>query len=157
MYRIALGYDLHRLQKSSSDFVVCAGIKLPCDFRIEGAYSDGDVVFHALTDALLSLSGTDIGQVFPNTAPENHLRDSVEFLEYARDSIADRYSVVNIDIVVICDKPKISPHALAMKNKIADILEVDVEDISIRGKTTEDTKPLVIECYCNVLFQKTTK
>ncbi len=155
MYKIALGYDLHRLQKSSSDFVVCAGIKIPCDFCIEGAHSDGDVVFHALTDALLSLSGTDIGQVFPNTASENHLRDSKDFLEYARDSIVDKYKVINIDVVVICDKPKISPHALAMKNKIAEILRVD--DISIRGKTTENTKPLVIECYCNVLFQKITK
>lgn len=94
MYRVALGYDLHRLQESSSDFVMCSGVKIPCEFCIDGAYSDGDVVFHALTDALLSLSGTDIGQVFPNTSPENHLRDSREFLEYAFDTIVD--SIVSL-------------------------------------------------------------
>ncbi len=155
MYRVALGYDLHRLQKKSSGFVVCAGVEVPCEFCTEGAHSDGDVVYHALTDALLSLSGTDIGQVFPNIAPENHLRDSQDFLQYAKNTIKNKYNIANIDIVIICDSPKISPHALEMKNKISAIL--GTEDISIRGKTTENTRPLTIECYCNVLFKKITE
>ncbi|MGL5956768.1 MAG: 2-C-methyl-D-erythritol 2,4-cyclodiphosphate synthase [Brevinema sp.] len=152
MYRVALGYDLHRLQRNSLGGVICAGIYIPCDYTIEGAHSDGDVVFHALTDALLSISGTDIGKVFPNTAAENYHRNSQEFLEYAFNSIKQQYRIINADIVVICDFPKISSYTHEMKHNISILLDTD--DVSIRGKTTENTKPLVIEAYSNVLFQK---
>ncbi|MGL4676918.1 MAG: 2-C-methyl-D-erythritol 2,4-cyclodiphosphate synthase [Brevinema sp.] len=152
MYRIALGYDLHRLQMHEYGVIVCAGIEIPCNYTIEGAHSDGDVVFHALTDALLSVSDTDIGKIFPNTALENKNRNSQDFLEYAFDLLKTRYRIINIDIVVICDAPKIFSYTQEMKEKLSLLLEV--EDISIRGKTTENTKPLVIEVYSNVLFQK---
>lgn len=154
MYRIALGYDLHRLIIKENSSIICGGINIPCNYQIEGAHSDGDVIFHALTDALLSLTGTDIGQVFPNDSEENFQRNSLDFITYAFKSMKSIYRIVNIDIVVICDAPKISPHAFSIRENIASILDISINDISIRGKTTEKTKPLSIEAYCNTLFQK---
>lgn len=154
MYRVALGYDLHRLKIAENSIVICGGIKLPCDLAIEGAHSDGDVIFHALTDALFSVVGKDIGVEFPNTDPQNLNRSSDEFLSCAFESIQNNYRIVNIDMVVICDKPKISPYSVEIRKNIAKLLQMDIENISIRGKTTEQTNPLTIQAYTNVLFRK---
>ena len=154
MYRVALGYDLHRLKIAKDSAVICGGIEIPCNLSIDGAHSDGDVVFHALTDALFSVVGKDIGVEFPNTDPKNLNRSSDEFLSCAFDSIKNSYRIVNIDIVVICDKPKIAVHSLEIRKNIAIYLQMDIEDITIRGKTTEQTSPLTIQAYTNVLFQK---
>ncbi len=154
MYRVALGYDLHRLKRAEKSSVICGGIKIPCEFIIDGAHSDGDVVFHALTDALFSVIGKDIGVEFPNTELENLNRSSNEFLYYAFQSIIDSYRIVNIDIVVICDQPKISSYALAIRQNIAKYVQMEIENITIRGKTTEQTNLLTIQAYANVLFQK---
>ncbi len=152
MYRTALGYDLHRLKSPSAKGIICAGVHIDCGLEIEAAHSDGDVVFHALTDALLSTVGTDIGTAFPNDDPANKNRDSRDFLEYAFSRL--QYGIVNIDIVIICDKPKISPHAQTMIKKISEILGTPLDSISIRGKTTENTSPNTIQAYANVLFKK---
>ncbi len=154
MYKVALGYDLHRLKKENNSSVVCGGVDIVCDLMIDGAHSDGDVVYHAITDALLSPMGTDIGLVFPNTDPLYKDKKSNFFVSYAYNLVQPQYSIMSIDIVVICDKPKISPYALAIRENIATLLEMSIEDISIRGKTTEGTRPLTIEAYANVLFQK---
>lgn len=154
MYRVALGYDLHRLKIAENSIVICGGIEIPCDLAIDGAHSDGDVIFHALTDALFSVVGKDIGVEFPNTDPQNFNRSSDEFLSYAFESIKDSYRIVNMDMLVICDKPKIAVHSLEIRKNIATLLQMDIENITIRGKTTEQTNPLTIQAYTNVLFQK---
>ena len=154
MYRVALGYDLHRLKIAKDSTVICGGIEIPCDLAIDGAHSDGDVIFHALTDALFSVVGKDIGVEFPNTDPQNLNRSSDEFLSCAFENIKNSYCIINIDIVVICDKPKISPYSLEIRKNIATLLQMDIEDITIRGKTTEQTNLLTIQAYTNVLFQK---
>jgi len=154
MYRVALGYDLHRLKISKDSTVICGGIEIPCGLVIDGAHSDGDVIFHALTDALFSVVGKDIGVEFPNTDPQNLNRSSDEFLSCAFESMKDSYHIINIDIVLICDKPKISPYSLEIRRNIAKLLQMDIENITIRGKTTEQTNPLTIQAYTNVLFQK---
>lgn len=154
MYRVALGYDLHRLKSCSQGAVICGGVRIPCEYELDGAHSDGDTIFHALTDALLSLVGEDIGGIFSNTDPVNKNRKSSDFLLYAFDCIKEFYYIVNIDIIVICDQPKISPWVSSIKKIIASYLNIEENRISIRGKTTEGTRPLTIETYTNVLFQK---
>ena len=154
MYRVALGYDLHRLKIAENSIIICGGIEIPCDLAIDGAHSDGDVIFHALTDALFSVVGKDIGVEFPNTDPQNLNRSSNEFLSCAFDSIKNSHCIVNIDIVVICDKPKIAVYSLEIRKNIASLLQMAIEDVTIRGKTTEQTNPFTIQAYTNVLFQK---
>lgn len=154
MYRIALGYDLHRMSDCVSGFIMCGGIAIPCDLQIEGAHSDGDVVYHALTDTLLSVVGTDIGIEFPNTDPRYKDKESSYFLNYAFGLMKKKYYLINIDIIVICDVPKISPYTFSIKENITHLLKIPIEDISIRGKTTEQTRPYSIEAYANILFKK---
>lgn len=153
MYRVALGYDLHCMAAQKNSSIMCGGIEIPCDFVIKDAHSDGDVVLHALTDAFLSLCSTDIGQKFPNTDLLNYGRSSRDFILYANNQI-EKYDVINIDIIVICDFPKIAPYTLEIACHIADLLSISAGDISIRGKTTENTQPLIIQAYTNVLFKK---
>ncbi|MGL4387902.1 MAG: 2-C-methyl-D-erythritol 2,4-cyclodiphosphate synthase [Brevinema sp.] len=149
--RIALGYDLHRTICSENGVVVCGGVSISCGLEIDGAHSDGDVVYHALTDALLSVRGTDIGVVFSNTDSQHKNKNSKEFVAYAYNSL-DYYLISNIDIVVICDQPKISSHALAIRQNISLLLNVPIDRISVRGKTTENTRINIIEAYVNILF-----
>ncbi|MGL4561578.1 MAG: 2-C-methyl-D-erythritol 2,4-cyclodiphosphate synthase [Brevinema sp.] len=149
--RIALGYDLHRMITETDGIVVCGGVPISNNLKIDGAHSDGDVIYHALTDALLSVQGTDIGIVFSNTDPKNKNKNSKEFVIYAYNSL-ENYTISNIDIVVICDRPKISPYVSEIKQNISALLNLPLDKISVRGKTTENTKINTIEAYVNVLF-----
>lgn len=149
--RIALGYDLHRVEVLDHGILVCGGVPIKCGLVIDGAHSDGDVIYHALTDALLSVQGCDIGTVFPNTDPQYKNKNSKEFVEYAYQSLQN-YVISNIDIVVICDRPKIFPYADQIKYNIAQLTNISTDKISVRGKTTENTKPNIIEAFVNVLF-----
>ncbi|MGL4394726.1 MAG: 2-C-methyl-D-erythritol 2,4-cyclodiphosphate synthase [Brevinema sp.] len=151
--RIALGYDLHRTHNVESGSIVLGGVLIPCGLEIDGAHSDGDVVYHALTDAMLSVQGTDIGIVFSNTDPAHKNKDSKEFVTYAFDNLKN-YNIGNIDIVIICDQPKIAPHAMAMRQNISELLGLSIDRVSVRGKTTENTRINTIEAFVNVLFME---
>jgi len=101
--------------------------------------SDGDVVLHALSDALLgALALGDIGQHFPDTDPEYKGADSRILLKHVYQLILDRgYHLNNADITVACERPKLAKHNLEMRQSIADVLEVDITQISIKATTTE--------------------
>lgn len=157
MYKICTGYDLHRLKKQKHGTIICGGQQILCDLVLHGAHSDGDVVFHALTDALLSVKHTDIGQLFPNTDPNNKDRNSQEFLRIAYGLMKNEYTICNIDIIIICDTPKISPYCLDIRKNISKILNLPMDDISIKGKTTEHTRINTIESYTSLLIQKISK
>lgn len=150
--RVALGYDSHRLTGGGG--LVLGGVFVPCDFAVEGAHSDGDVLFHALTDALLSPFGTDIGVLYPNTAPEWKGADSSFFVKDAAKMLLKVYDIMNIDILIIADAPKISPHAEAIRQKTASLLSIDVSLLSLRGKTTEGTQPHLMQAFCTALFSR---
>ncbi|WP_312329211.1 2-C-methyl-D-erythritol 2,4-cyclodiphosphate synthase [Acinetobacter sp.] len=134
--RIGQGLDVHAFEEG--DFVTLAGIQIPHTHGLK-AHSDGDVVLHALCDALLgALALGDIGQHFPDTDPEFKGADSRVLLKHVYQLILDRgYHLNNADITVACERPKLAKYNLAMRQSIADVLDVDVTQISIKATTTE--------------------
>lgn len=136
MLRIGQGLDVHAFE--DGDFVTLAGLKIPHTHGLK-AHSDGDVILHALSDALLgALALGDIGQHFPDTDPEFKGADSRVLLRHVYSLILDRgYQLVNADITVACERPKLAPHNLAMRQNIADDLGSDLANISVKATTTE--------------------
>lgn len=134
--RIGQGMDVHAFEEG--DFVTLAGVKIPHSHGLK-AHSDGDVVLHALCDALLgALALGDIGQHFPDTDPDFKGADSRQLLKYVYQLILDRgYALNNADITVACERPKLAKHNLEMRQSIADVLDVDVTQISVKATTTE--------------------
>ncbi|MEG0341019.1 2-C-methyl-D-erythritol 2,4-cyclodiphosphate synthase [Acinetobacter sp. TY2] len=134
--RIGQGMDVHAFEQG--DFVTLAGIKIPHTQGLK-AHSDGDVVLHALCDALLgALALGDIGQHFPDTDAQFKGADSRVLLKHVYQLILDRgYVLGNADITVACERPKLAKHNLEMRQSIADILNVDVTQISVKATTTE--------------------
>lgn len=134
--RIGQALDVHAFEEG--EFVTLAGIQIPHTQGLK-AHSDGDVVLHALTDALLgALALGDIGQHFPDTDPRFKGADSRVLLKHVYQLILDRgYHLNNADITVACERPKLAPHNLAMRQSIADVLDVEITQISIKATTTE--------------------
>lgn len=135
-FRIGQGLDVHAFEEG--DFVTLAGVKIPHNKGLK-AHSDGDVVLHALSDALLgALSLGDIGQHFPDTDEQYKGADSGKLLQNVYTLIKSKgYILGNADITVACERPKLAPHNLVMRERIASLLEVDVDQISIKATTTE--------------------
>lgn len=134
--RIGQGMDVHAFEEG--DFVTLAGIKIPHTQGLK-AHSDGDVVLHALCDALLgALALGDIGQHFPDTDAKFKGADSRVLLKHVYQLILDHgYTLNNADITVACERPKLAKHNLEMRQSIADVLNVDVTKISVKATTTE--------------------
>lgn len=141
-FRVGHGYDLHRLEPvapaGDGRPLIVGGVRLALE-RGPVAHSDGDALLHAVTDALLAAAGLpDIGQLFPDTDPKNHSRDSTAFLREAAAKVRDLgWTVANVDATVILEKPKVSPHKGEMRSCIAAALDVDISRIGIKGKTHE--------------------
>lgn len=134
--RIGHGYDVHAFTQGSG--FVLGGIEIPCDKAIV-AHSDGDVLIHALCDALLGALGRgDIGRLFPDSDAANENRDSREFL-HAVKRLADQdgFRLSNADITVILQAPKMAPHVGAMKLALAQVLDCPQGVINIKATTTE--------------------
>lgn len=136
------GYDLHRLEPlrpagAGKPFVL-GGVRLEHD-RGPVAHSDGDALFHAVSDAILgALALPDIGQLFPDTDPRHESQDSVDFLrEAARRAHAAGWGVVNLDATVILERPKLGAHKLAMRARLSDCLGVSIDRVNLKGKTHE--------------------
>lgn len=136
MTRSGLGYDLHRLEPGRK--LIIGGIEVPFEKGPVG-HSDGDVLCHALCDALLGATALgDIGAHFPDTDPKWKGASSLLFLEHARKLLEARgFGIVHIDAVVICERPKLGPHFPAMRGAIAKALGVGVDRISLKAKTNE--------------------
>jgi len=136
MLRIGLGHDTHRLTDGSS--IVLGGIRIEHTKSLLG-HSDADVLLHAITDALLGAAGLgDIGELFPDTEPVNRHRNSAEMLQIAWEQVRERrWKIVNLDIVLFAEKPKIAPHKEAIRQRIAELLEIDAAQIGIKAKTGE--------------------
>lgn len=134
--RIGQGMDVHAFEEG--EFVTLAGIQIPHTQGLK-AHSDGDVVLHALCDALLgALALGDIGQHFPDTDPEFKGADSRKLLKHVYQLILDRgYVLANADMIVACERPKLAKYNLDMRQSVADVLDVDVSQISIKATTTE--------------------
>jgi 2-C-methyl-D-erythritol 4-phosphate cytidylyltransferase/2-C-methyl-D-erythritol 2,4-cyclodiphosphate synthase len=134
--RTGTGFDVHRLTEGRP--MVLCGVTLPFPFGLAG-HSDADVGIHALCDAIYgALAEGDIGRHFPPSEPRWKDADSAAFLRHAAARIAARGGVLaNADVTLICERPKIAPHAEAMRARLAALLEAPVERISVKATTTE--------------------
>ena len=134
--RVGNGFDVHRLRDGKK--VVLCGVNIHHDKELIG-HSDADVAMHALTDAIFgALAEGDIGVHFPPTDKKWLGTKSEVFLVKAIYLMKEHgYSIGNIDITIICEKPKIATHALAMRTNIARLCEIKVEQVSVKGTTTE--------------------
>ncbi len=133
------GFDVHVLKPLDHDhYITLCGVKVPCRFELI-AHSDGDVALHALVDAILGAIGAgDIGEHFPPTDRRWKNAASSQFIEYALQLCREKKAIlVNVDMTVICEQPKITPHKLAMKEKLIQLLKLPVERINIKATTTE--------------------
>ncbi len=150
---VGIGNDLHRLEKGLP--LIIGGIKIDSEFGCV-AHSDGDVLLHALTDALLGAIGAgDIGELFPDTDSANKNADSSIFVKKALDLIRNkRLEIVNIDCIVMLQIPKMSPYKLLIKQNIAAICDVSIDQVNIKAKTGEKLghvgNSLGIESLCIV-------
>lgn len=134
--RCGIGYDLHRLEAGRK--LIVGGIELAFDKGPVG-HSDGDVLAHALCDALLGAAGLgDIGTHFPDTDPKWKGANSLIFLEHAKKLLAEKNCAIEyVDAVVITEKPKLGPHFPKMREALARALEVAPEKIHLKAKTNE--------------------
>ncbi len=156
--RIGHGFDLHRLEPGLP--LVVGGVGLAHD-RGCAAHSDGDVVYHAVVDAVLGALGQeDIGQLFPDTDPKWKAADSRVFVEEAtRRMNAAGYTVGNLDVTVILQRPKLSPHKAAVRANLAGLLGCELARVNVKGKTHENVDAIgenrAIACHAVVLLIRT--
>ena len=155
--RVGFGYDVHALVPERDLWL--GGVKIEHTMGLQG-HSDADVLIHAICDALLGAANMrDIGYHFPDTAGEYKDIDSKILLFDTMELLLDAgYTLGNIDATVAAERPKLNPHIPEMKRVMADVLQVDVEDISIKATTTEKLgftgRQEGIAAYATVLIQK---
>jgi 2-C-methyl-D-erythritol 2,4-cyclodiphosphate synthase len=139
--RIGLGYDSHRLGNGGPLRV--GGIDIPAEVHAIG-HSDADVLLHAITDAILgAVAEEDIGRIFPDNNPENRDRDSADFLREAVRRLRHHgMEIVNLDCVILAERPKMAPHIGSMKEVVRSHLDLPATRISIKAKTGEGIGPI---------------
>jgi 2-C-methyl-D-erythritol 2,4-cyclodiphosphate synthase len=157
-FRCGIGYDLHRLAEGRK--LIIGGIEVPFDKGPVG-HSDGDVVAHALCDALLGAAGLgDIGTHFPDSDRKWKGANSLTFLEHARNLLHQRqFRIEYMDVVVILEKPKLGPHFPKMREALAKSLGVAAEKIHLKAKTNEGVDAVgrgeAIACYAIATLSST--
>ena len=134
--RIGQGYDLHRLESGRK--LILAGVEIEFEQGLSG-HSDADVVLHSVIDALLGAAGLgDIGELFPDTDPAYKDIASTDLLEQVRQKVEQfGYKPVNVDLTVIAEKPKLQPYKSALRRKLAELLKIDFDAVSVKAKTNE--------------------
>ncbi len=138
---MGLGWDVHRIAAGRP--MILGGVAVACEFGLEG-HSDADVLAHAVTDAILGAAALgDIGMHFPDSDPRWKGSDSLVFLRYARDLAgAAGFRIVNVDSTVILERPKLKDYRAAIRQRLADVLELDVDRVSVKFKTAEGVGPV---------------
>jgi 2-C-methyl-D-erythritol 4-phosphate cytidylyltransferase/2-C-methyl-D-erythritol 2,4-cyclodiphosphate synthase len=134
--RMGTGFDVHAF--GEGDHVWLGGLKIPHSQGVV-AHSDGDVILHALTDALLgALADGDIGTHFPPSDPQWRGASSDRFLAYAAERVRARSGIIDhLDVTLLCEAPRLGPHREAMRARIAEIVGLAVDQVSLKATTTE--------------------
>ena len=134
--RVGTGYDSHRFQDGRR--LVLGGVHIPDHAGLSG-HSDGDAVAHAIIDAVLGAAAAgNVGSHFPPDDDEWRDADSMDLLDRAVQTLEARdYTIVNVDVTVICESPKIAPHIEAMCSRLGDVMRTSSTSISIKGKSNE--------------------
>ncbi len=136
--RVGFGNDIHRLVEGRP--LMIGGIEIPFD-KGEEAHSDGDVLLHAITDAILGAAAMgDIGQHFPDDSPLTKDASSSSFLKNVQLMTGAR--IINIDSTITLEKPKLAEHIPAIRKSIADLLEINIKQVSVKAKTAEGLGPI---------------
>ena len=157
MYRIGLGYDIHKLTQGRD--LIIGGVKITHEKGLLG-HSDADVLVHAIIDGMLgALALADIGTLFPDTDPFYKDADSTVLLKKVYELIKEKnYEIQNIDSNIIAQRPKMMPYIPKMRDALAKILEINLDQISIKAKTNEKMEAvgqeLAIEAHAVVLLKK---
>ena len=157
MFRIGLGHDTHRLV--DGDTLRLGGVDIPHTKRFHG-HSDADALLHAIADALLGAAALgDIGDLFPDTDPTFRGKDSADILRFAMKLVTDLgWRIVNLDCIVFAEQPKISPYKDAIRRRIAEILDIDTDQVGLKAKTGESIGPIgrheAIAAECVVLVEE---
>lgn len=161
--RIGHGYDLHRLEPlapyGEGRPLVLGGVRIDHD-RGPVGHSDGDVLLHAITDAVLgAVALPDIGELFPDTDPAHEGADSARFLGVALARAAEeRYRIANLDATIIAQRPKLSPHKPKIRDRLADLLGLPVGLVNVKAKTHEGVDAVgegrAIEAHAVVLMER---
>jgi 2-C-methyl-D-erythritol 2,4-cyclodiphosphate synthase len=140
-YRTGLGWDVHRLARNRP--LILGGVAIPAEAGLEG-HSDADVLAHAITDAILGAAALgDIGMHFPDTDPRWKGAGSLMFLAHARDlARALGWRIVNVDSTVILERPKLKDYRDAIRRQLAATLELDINRVSVKFKTSEKVGPV---------------
>ncbi len=139
--RTGIGWDVHRLEAGRP--LILGGVPVPAELGLAG-HSDADVLAHAVTDALLGAAAIgDIGMHFPDTDPRWKGADSLVFLRHAQTLLGEAgYEIVNIDSTVILERPKLKDFRLAIRQKLAETLGLDLGRVSVKFKTAEKLGPV---------------
>lgn len=157
MYRIGLGYDIHRLTEGRD--LIIGGVKLEHDKGLLG-HSDADVLIHAIIDAMLgALCLSDIGTLFPDTDDLYKNADSKVLLKKVYELVKGKnYVIENIDSNIIAQKPKMMPYIPEMKKVLCEVLEIETDRLSVKAKTNEKVdavgQELAIESQAVVLLKR---
>ncbi len=155
MYKIGIGYDIHKLVEGRD--LIIGGVKITHEKGLLG-HSDADVLIHAIIDAMLgALALDDIGTLFPDTDPKYKDIDSVKLLEHTFQLVKSKgYEIGNIDSNIIAQAPKMMPYIPKMKHRLAEVLQIPFENLSIKAKTKESLdsvgQKLAIEANAVVLL-----
>lgn len=156
-FRVGIGHDTHRF--TSGDSILLGGISVAHTRSLLG-HSDADVLLHAITDAILGAAALgDIGDLFPDTAPENKGRPSSEMLRIAHEKVKrEHWEIVNLDCTVFAERPKLGPSKEKIRDNIANLLELSPRCVNIKAKTGEKVGPIgreeAIGSECIVLLQR---
>jgi 2-C-methyl-D-erythritol 2,4-cyclodiphosphate synthase len=135
-FRVGIGYDSHRFAPGRP--LKLGGVTIPSEVGLLG-HSDADAICHAVTDAILGAAGLgDIGEMFPDSDPANKGRDSIEMLEVAVKRVSAAGYVVNqVDVTVVAEAPKLSPHREKIRARLASALGIESASVSVKGKSNE--------------------
>lgn len=136
MLRIGMGYDVHQLVEGRK--LIIGGVEIPHEKGLLG-HSDADVLLHAIMDALIGAIGEgDIGKHFPDTDPNYKGADSLVLLEAVAKLLQAKHAIVqNIDATIIAQRPKMAPHIIQMRENIAKVLNIEVNQVNIKATTEE--------------------
>ena len=152
--RIGFGYDMHKLEEGS--YIMLGGIRIDSNHTVV-AHSDGDIVMHSLSDAIYgSLAAGDIGTHFPSNKKNKNIQ-SVKILKHACELITQsNYMINNIDITIVIESPYLQDHIMDMRKSIANIMSIDISQISIKSSTSQKIGMIgehkAVACYSTILI-----
>ena len=156
-FRVGIGYDSHRMETGRR--LVLGGVEIPFEKGLAG-HSDADVVLHAITDAMLGAAGQgDIGELFPPSDPQWRDADSSVFARHAFELLVSYgWRIVNVDAVIVIERPKILPYRDRMREKVANLLGIPTGAVGLKAKTAEGRGPVgegdLAEAHAAVLIAR---